>query len=52
MNKTEFVNIYAEKTGMDAFALYEIATHGVDPRKTLEGTLMRTKKDEGYKIDI
>ena len=32
-----------------AFIIYEIATHGVDPRETLEGTVMRIDKDEGYK---
>lgn len=33
----------------DAFVLFEIATHGVDPRETVEGTSLRIKEDEGYK---
>ncbi len=32
-----------------AFIIYEIASHGIDPRETLEGTVMRIEKYEGYK---
>lgn len=39
------------KNYKDAFILYEIANHGVDPRESLEGTLLRLKtgRGEGYK---
>lgn len=33
----------------NAFVMYEIANHGVDPRETLAGTTMRIPKNEGYK---
>ena len=33
----------------NAFILYEIANHGVDPREQLSGTTMRIIKDEGFK---
>lgn len=33
----------------NAFIMYEIANHGVDPRETLDGTTMRVMKDEGHK---
>ena len=35
----------------NAFFVYEIANHGVDPRDTLEGTTLRLKTAEGYKYD-
>ena len=35
----------------NAFFVYEIANHGVDPRDTLEGTTLRLKSAEGYKYD-
>ena len=37
-----------------AYILYEIASHGVDPRESLEGTILRRKTSdgEGYKYDI
>ena len=35
-----------------AFVQYELETHDVDPRKTLAGTLMRIKDEEGYKKEI
>lgn len=36
----------------NAFVMYEIATHGVDPREKLDGTTMRISKNEGYKFRI
>ena len=36
----------------DAFILFEISTHGVDPRETVEGTSLRIKGDEGYKYSL
>lgn len=35
-----------------AFVIYEIASHGVDPRETLEGTTFRIYEREGYKQDL
>ena len=35
----------------NAYILYEIATRGIDPRNTLEGTILRNAQ-EGYKYDI
>ena len=35
----------------NAFSVYEIANHGVNPRDTLEGTTLRLKSAEGYKYD-
>lgn len=35
----------------NAFIMFEIANHGVDPRETLEGTTMRIGKNEGYKYN-
>ena len=36
----------------NAYVMYEIATHGVDPREKLEGTTMRILNNEGYKFRI
>lgn len=38
----------------NAFIMYELASHGVDPRETLEGTTFRVKGNvaEGYKYDV
>lgn len=46
------INVEILQQYTDAFVLYEIATHGVDPRKTLDGTIMRIKSEEGYKADV
>ena len=35
-----------------AFIRYEIDTHGVDPRDTLEGTSLRLSNLEGYKLGV
>ena len=35
----------------DAYIMYEIATHGVDPRETLDGTVLRGS-GEGYKYGV
>ena len=35
-----------------AFVIYEIASHGVDPRETLEGTTLRIYEQEGYKQQL
>ncbi len=40
------------KRYIQAFIMYEMAAHGVDPRKTLEGTSLRLKPIEGYKYDV
>ena len=37
---------------LEAFVLYEIALHGIDPRETLFGTTFRREKDEGYKRTV
>ena len=37
---------------VDAFISYELSAHNVDPRETLDGTMMRIKKEEGYKKEI
>lgn len=37
---------------IQAFIMYEMASHNVDPRKTLDGTSLRLKPLEGYKYDI
>lgn len=37
---------------IQAFIMYEMAAHNVDPRKTLDGTSLRLKPLEGYKCDI
>lgn len=49
MINKEKLNQYAS-----AFIMYELASHGVDPRKTLEGTTLRLRDNpsEGYKYDI
>ena len=35
-----------------AFIIYEVASHGVDPRETLAGTTLRIKNREGYKQGV
>ncbi len=35
-----------------AFIIYEVASHGVDPRETLVGTTLRIKNREGYKQGV
>ena len=36
----------------NAFIMYEIANHGVDPRENLDGTSMRIFNNEGYKYTV
>ena len=36
----------------DAFIMYEIINHGVNPRESLEGTTMRIECNEGYKYRV
>lgn len=36
----------------DAFIMYEISEHMVNPKETLEGTELRINKSEGYKKDM
>lgn len=36
----------------NAYIMYEIAMHGVDPRDKLEGTTMRIRNNEGYKYRV
>ena len=43
---SDLLDLKTLKTYIDAFILYEIATHGVDPRDTLEGTTFRIKPEE------
>lgn len=36
----------------NAYIMYEIASHGVDPREKIEGTTMRIDNKEGYKYRV
>ena len=49
MRNTDGLNRDKLKRYIDAFIMFEIGNHGVDPRVTVEGTSMRRLKDEGYK---
>lgn len=40
------------KRYVNAFADFEVANHGVDPRESLEGTSMRIRNNEGYKYRV
>ena len=51
-DNTEQIDKESLQKYVDAFISYELSTHNVDPRETLDGTIMRIKKEEGYKKDI
>lgn len=36
----------------NAFVMYEISVHGINPREKLEGTTLRITRNEGYKFDV
>ena len=48
------IDVELLKKYKDAFILYEIDNDGVDPRETLEGTILRSAKGigEGYKYSV
>ena len=52
MLKMSDININNLQKYVDAFISYELSTHNVDPRETLDGTIMRIRNEEGYKKDI
>ena len=51
MAETNTINLERLNKYIDAFIMFEIGNHGVDPRESLDGTSMRLTKDEGYKYE-